>query len=1522
MNHSATTTQRWLLATLTSLMTMTQGLSANPAGEQLIQGQAQFHRSSNVLTINQSSQRAIINWQQFSIQQGELTQFIQPGSNSAVLNRVVSGNPSEILGTLKANGQVFLINPNGIVVGNTGEINTQSFVASTLDVSDAEFMAGKDLNFVGDSKATVLNLGHIEAAGGDVYLIAYEVENRGSLIAEQGTVGLAAGSEVLLKMGEEDKLAVRLSTKSGKIDQAGLIEAARVELKAAGNNPYALAINHSGLTRASGATMRNGRVILSAAAGINRVSGEIIAESKTEQSALVSIFSEDTTEFTGTVSAPDQGEVHISGVDKLVFEGQVDTENGDLILDPNNVEITSGAATLAGASTISAGAITGALASNNVVIHTSGTDGEDGDIRVSETVNYSSSNNLSLVAHRHIEVNRSVQNTGNGQINAVAGWDGSTGFSATLNSQQQTGDMNMTAVLADTVSFGNNDGSVFIGDGNQTSGVAFGSRDGETTVAAHDVTIHSGNGGRDYAQIGYRIDSRTANSNSSGDITISANNNLSLVAGNGTDGYAQLGHGGRDFGGPTADGNQSGEFNLRVGNDLNVNAGTGRRAYAQVGHGGDDIDGNHSGDMNLNVNGQTSFSAGGRDAYTQLGHGGRASSGDHTGNIILNGAADVSFTGNRREAYAQLGHGGRSARGNHSGDITILGVDNLSMNAGDNLRAYTQLGHGGFDADGQHQGNIDLTLNNNLTFNSGNATDASSQLGHGGRSARGEFIGDITVNRATDISFTAGNGARASTQLGHGGFDADATRGAGRHQGDITITQANDISFNAAARNQSSAQLGHGGFRANGDHQGNITITQSDAIEFNAAAANDAYAQLGHGGRQSNGNLSGDILVNQSDDITLRSANGRRAYTQLGHGGYASRGNHSGSVTINQANDIQAIGGGRQLAFSQIGHGGYNSDGVQQGSIQLGTVNDISIAAGAGNDAYAQLGHGGRSNNRSHSGDINITRSGNIDVQGGSGRNSYAQIGNGGMFAHGDQTGDISIQDAADVTVQAGSNRESYAQIGHGGRTNRGDHSGNINLNSRGDIQISGGGNTRAYSQVGHGGFNSDGNHNGDIDVDVAQSLEVFAGNGAQASAQLGHGGRRTDGSLSGVINVDAADLDLVGGTGGNNKYAQIGHGDAGTATGSAIGRGARSGDIQVSVGNETSLVNGTGSRSIWRIGHNSRNRNLINNSDVSLATALLDDTQGGGASEATINQDFANKFEHNLTAGDVSVSATGNSAHLINNGVWNYNSGNNLTLNSDANMDINQAITNNGLGDINLNFGQSVAGTLNLNQAVINNSLVSIAGGNGNDVFNLLDGLDTFFPGNYSIDGGAGVETLALLDTVDADGEIYDLTPLQLQKNATTIDYRNFENVVLMTGAGADTVTVTGIPSFTMNLDGGDPSSIPGDTLIAPANVNHVNFESVTLTALPLVALPLVALPQQSNSIDTSLADGFLAEQQNDVNAPNSLNRINGNLYLRSNTINAQFPLRLEESNESPEDWLSWKSSYDQVEGDRILLN
>jgi filamentous hemagglutinin family protein len=263
------------------LFGQTAPVLGNPTGGQVVAGSASITNAGATLNINQGSDKAIINWQNFSINSGELTKFLVPSNTSATLNRVLGGNPSAIYGTLQSNGQLFLINPSGIVVGASGRIDTAGFLGSTLNVSDSEFLSGGDLHFVGTSGASIDNQGTIHAASGDVYLLANQVGNSGTLSAPQGNVGLAAGTDILLQQAGDQHLFVQpgasASTATG-VTNSGSVQAATAELKAAGGNAYALAINNSGNIAVTGFKKVNGQVYLTADGGNITNSGQISAQ--------------------------------------------------------------------------------------------------------------------------------------------------------------------------------------------------------------------------------------------------------------------------------------------------------------------------------------------------------------------------------------------------------------------------------------------------------------------------------------------------------------------------------------------------------------------------------------------------------------------------------------------------------------------------------------------------------------------------------------------------------------------------------------------------------------------------------------------------------------------------------------------------------------------------------------------------------------------------------------------------------------------------------------------------------------------------------------------------------------------------------------------------------------------------------------------------------------------------------------------------------------------------------------------
>lgn len=229
---------------------------ANPVGPQVAAGAATFNAGGKTLTVT-NTPGTILNWQSFNIGAGETTRFQQQSALSAVLNRVTGADPSSILGTLSSNGRVFLINPHGIVFGQGSVINTAGFVASTLNISDADFLAGR-MKFEGGGNGVLRNEGVIQA-GGDIFLVGPQIENTGLIRSETGSVLLAAGQSVTITSPDAQGVQFALQAPTDSALNLGTIEAKN----AAGL--FAGTLKHSGDIRVTSASVdASGRVILAA----------------------------------------------------------------------------------------------------------------------------------------------------------------------------------------------------------------------------------------------------------------------------------------------------------------------------------------------------------------------------------------------------------------------------------------------------------------------------------------------------------------------------------------------------------------------------------------------------------------------------------------------------------------------------------------------------------------------------------------------------------------------------------------------------------------------------------------------------------------------------------------------------------------------------------------------------------------------------------------------------------------------------------------------------------------------------------------------------------------------------------------------------------------------------------------------------------------------------------------------------------------------------------------------------------
>jgi len=261
-----------------------------PQGGSVVSGQARINAaSSNALTINQNSSRAIVDWNSFSVGSGGSVSFVQPNSSSAILNRVTGSTASTLAGAINANGQVFLVNPNGIAITPSGTVQVGGgFVASTLDIINADFNAG-NFSFAGNgTSAAVSNAGTIlSSPRGFIGLIGGTVSNSGTISVPLGKVGLGSGEQVTIDPTGDGFLQVALPTGAvaadgrALVDVSGRIKSAggSIEIKAAtAQQAVRDAVNVSGALSARSVSGRSGSIVLGGGdGGTVAISGNLSA---------------------------------------------------------------------------------------------------------------------------------------------------------------------------------------------------------------------------------------------------------------------------------------------------------------------------------------------------------------------------------------------------------------------------------------------------------------------------------------------------------------------------------------------------------------------------------------------------------------------------------------------------------------------------------------------------------------------------------------------------------------------------------------------------------------------------------------------------------------------------------------------------------------------------------------------------------------------------------------------------------------------------------------------------------------------------------------------------------------------------------------------------------------------------------------------------------------------------------------------------------------------------------------------
>ncbi|EGO2478241.1 filamentous hemagglutinin N-terminal domain-containing protein [Salmonella enterica] len=332
---SALSPFRKLLGTLTPLALLT-GLIAGllpamvlaadlPTGGQIVGGQGSISSAGNQMTIHQQTQNMATNWHSFDIGKNNTVQFIQPDSSAVALNRVTGASGSQIMGTLKANGQVFILNPNGVLFGKDARVNVAGLVASTKNINTADFMKGQyTLSGSGNPGAQVINQGSLTTTkGGYIVLAGERVSNSGTITTPSGKTVLAAGKTVTLQLDNGGLTSVRVngSVVNALVENRGLISATngQVYLTAQGRDMLMnTVVNNSGTIEAKGLERRGGEIVLNGGdSGVVSQSGRVLADSLTGKGGKITLEGQDIhlagNSLTSATGKTGGGEVYVGG---------------------------------------------------------------------------------------------------------------------------------------------------------------------------------------------------------------------------------------------------------------------------------------------------------------------------------------------------------------------------------------------------------------------------------------------------------------------------------------------------------------------------------------------------------------------------------------------------------------------------------------------------------------------------------------------------------------------------------------------------------------------------------------------------------------------------------------------------------------------------------------------------------------------------------------------------------------------------------------------------------------------------------------------------------------------------------------------------------------------------------------------------------------------------------------------------------------------------------------------------------
>jgi filamentous hemagglutinin family protein len=1007
----------WLFSLINSY------LCALPQTFQTLSGNAQAIYFPNGLEVRVDSDRATLAWDDFSIASHEQVHFLQASENQCVLNRILGSEPSQIFGSLTSNGQLILINPNGILFGRDAKIDVGSLIASTLDLKSADFLDQDCWGFSNDSMARIDNFSTILSEG-DLVFLSVAINNEGALMAPRGSVSIGAGGKILFRPHEERRIAIQPSSDLGfRFENSGLIQAEKVEISLEGNLSQ-LAFHHSGNIDVLGAEGRKGEIFLTVPRGDVLIEGGAFSARNDDGSGgRIHIFGQRialTENSLIDVSAVKGGGEILLGGD---FQGRnTYAQNAEslyvgpeTLISANALEQGNGGRTIVWADKTAQ--FLGYLSAQG------GPEGGDGgfvEISGKDVLDFNGVVNCGAVKGIRgtlllDPVDVTISTAANANIAAgnlptpppvVANpytvlFNGAPA-TATINTTALQNALGVNDVIVNAAAAGGGTGNITV-----NNAVTWATANSLTLNSANDITV---NGGANITVTG---------AGGTGNITFTASRNITILA-NVQQQNATAGAGGSG--------------------NVTITATTGSIQINQL-----------AATQSVNVSarkGTTTVSA-------------------PAGDVIL-------FGGNTATEFTAIGERSFPAGVNQVGDIIVSAGRDVIMQGGTITNASTQIGHLGvaiaIPAGSSVTSNITVTAGRDISLTGGSGIQAGSQIGHAGNGmtsaalSTNSAIGNINVSAGRNLTLLGGaSGAnnRAAVQIGHGG------PGAGligfTLTGNITASAASAVLLQGSSGTRSSAHIGHVGAQAalsaTSIVSGNISVSGGTTLTLQGGTIVGANtlsgAQIGHGGpgaTTSASSLSGTITATATLDILLQGGSGTRATAQIGHIGTQMAGaalvsSATGNISVTAGRNLTLQGGSglpvNHQPGAQIGHGGIGATmtGLSltgNTTVTAGAI--VSLQGGPGDGGCSQIGFAGRSSSLPTAssvltGDISVTAGTDLFMQGGTGPRSSTQVGHiaaeSAPAANVTVLGNITLTSARDMTMTARDIGQSGAHVGH-----------------------------------------------------------------------------------------------------------------------------------------------------------------------------------------------------------------------------------------------------------------------------------------------------------------------------------------------------------------------------------------------------------------------------------------------------------------------------------------------------------